>query len=651
MMRGKFISMALAFAMCASVLGGCGGNVGDPKKDTTNNIIYEDTARYEGGTHLYQVGETSHKLLEAGTSSYRIVIPEDASVTLKTAVSELTTLFREATGVTLATATDAKMEWSEDVRAISLGKSKFQQDSGVEVPEGLKSNGFVIETAGASVVVFGGLDLGTQFGVYELMHQLFGFVRYGVDTYYLETGVTDKVLPDFKIYDNPDFDYTGANYGSTYGDSEAAHRMRTETVNEIYMTATAEYVHNTMDYLPPAQYEEKHPEWYATNTTPFRQLCYTAHGDGDEYSAMVAEMTEKVKIAIDKEPEKSIISITNEDTITLCNCEWCVAVKDKYGTDAAANIMFINDVAAKIESWLNNERGGRKVTIAMFAYNASVTPPAVKDASGNWQPIDDKVVTRDNVCVIFAPISVVNFNYDYSDEQNAGGEDRLKAWEACSSSISVWNYSTHFGNYFMPYDTFQSCQNQYRRYLEAGAIWIFDNAAWDSKNVTGFQNLKLFLNAQWAWDVNQSYNELVDGFFANYYGSKDGAMRKMFDEMRAHLGELTSRDGVGSRTSDDLFLAEYWPFRLLERWISFCDEAEKEIAGLEQSAPEKYRLFMDHIALERLMPQYMMLKLHPFLMSETEKKTLQTSFAAECRRLGVTRESEQTTIDGMIGEW
>ncbi len=547
--------------------------------------------------------------------------------------------------------TDGEASWSETAQYISLGTNSYQQASGVTAPEGLKANGYVIRTQGRSVILFGGQDLGTQFGVYELLRQLFGYVRYGVDTYYIESGVKDKNLPQFDIYDNPDFDYTGANYGSTYSDKDAAHKMRTETVDEIYMTATAEYVHNTMDYLPPEEYEAKYPEWYATNTTPYRQLCYTAHRNPERYEQLVNEMTEKVKVAIDAEPNKSIISITNEDTSMLCNCESCQAVEEKYGTAAAANIIFINDVAEKVEKWLDAERGGKDVVIAMFAYNPTVTPPAVKNAQGEWEPIDEEVVTRDNVCMIFAPITVVNFNYDYSDEQNVIGEDRLEAWEACCSSISVWNYSAHFGNYFMPYDTFASCQKQYARYLEAGAVWIFDNAAWDSTNVTGFQNLKLFLNAQWAWDVNQSYNTLVDGFFENYYGSSDGAMRKMFNEMRAYLGELTSREGVGSKTGDLLDSATYWPIGLVDRWIGYCEEAKEEIAPLQQSDPEKHELFLDHITLESLMPRYMKLRFYNLSLGQKERTEMRSAFAADCRRLGVNKEAESTDIVGMIGKW
>ncbi len=311
----KIVGCALAGVFGVTMLAGCTQEGGSPSggDETVYDKTYAEVPLYEGGTHIYNVTETSYPFLTEETTPYRIVLSATAGPNVMTAANELITFFKEATGVTLRTVTDGEASWSETAQYISLGTNSYQQASGVTAPEGLKANGYVIRTQGRSVILFGGQDLGTQFGVYELLRQLFGYVRYGVDTYYIESGVKDKNLPQFDIYDNPDFDYTGANYGSTYSDKDAAHKMRTETVDEIYMTATAEYVHNTMDYLPPEEYEAKYPEWYATNTTPYRQLCYTAHGNPERYEQLVNEMTEKVKVAIDAEPNKSIISITNED--------------------------------------------------------------------------------------------------------------------------------------------------------------------------------------------------------------------------------------------------------------------------------------------------------------------------------------------------
>lgn len=653
MNRKKVLSVLLAAITAFGTFAGCkkdGGNNGGEVTD------YDTAVTYENGIHRKSVKYTSEDFVKNGVSEWKILIGTEVSSKVRNAANEFVAIFKEATGVTLAVE-KSNVAYSESAKYISFGDNEFSRTSGVTRPDDLKRNGYVIKTAGKSIVAFGGGDLGTLFSAYGLLNALFDYEYYFQDTfgnecYYVKTGVTGLKFPELDVYDNPDFDHAIAGYLPMHTDADKAHKMRMETINEMYICGTGiSYVHNTLQYLPKETYQQRHPKWYATNNS---QLCYTARGDKKEYNALIEELSSVMISAIKENPEGEIITLTHMDDGFWCECADCKALNLKYGTDAASCIMLTNDVADKIEEWRKAEAPERKITVVMFAYTSTENPPAVKNADGEWTAIDDSVKTRDNVCVLFAPIYSMSYNHEIPTERNSDTEDQLRGWEAVSDHISVWSYSAMFYNYFMPYDTYSACRNQYVRWLNAGALWIFDNAQYDIKAPLGFSALKAYLNSVWSWDVNRNYTELVDGFFANYFGVKDGSMREFYEELRLWLKKL-DEDGVSGLTGtshanwDD---ASLWSKRMLDRWIAYTETAKTEVESLKETAPEKYAVIVDRITIESLMPRYMSLTFYSSNYSSEELKAARASFAADCRRLGVDKYGENTRdIETIIRDW
>ncbi len=636
---------------------GNGGNGGSTI--TGNNVAteYVSTGKYTGGTHIFNVSSSNKEFVTNGASDYQVLIASGASGKIEAAASTFVKIFKEATGVDLPVVRDSAKTYSDSARYIVLGESEFVKGSGVQKPEGLKKNGYIIKTVGNSIITVGGGDLGTLFGAYGLLNQLFGYEMYFIDSfenecYYVETGVKNLKLPIFDVYDNPDFDHAIAGYAPMFTNSDQSHKMRMETQGEVFITGSGtSYVHNTLQYLPKSKYQEEHPKWYSTNNL---QLCYTAYGDKEEYNKLIDELATVLIQAIKESPDKEIITLTHMDDGYWCECSNCRALKMQYGTDAAGCIMLTNDVADKIEAWRLENAPERKITLVMFAYSSTATPPAKKNDDGTWSAIDEKVKTRDNVCVYFAPLGNVSFNAFWGDEANEESEEILKGWCACSDHVSIWSYSSFFYDYFIPYDTFAANQSQYIRWLNAGGIWIFENSQYDTKASLCFSPLKAYLNSVWSWDVNKDYNELVDAFFANYFGSESGAMRKYYEELRVWMQSITQSGvhGITGSKHADWSVAEYWPENLLEKWLGYIEQAKKEVEPLKQSDPELYQLIIDRITQESLTPRYMLLQFHSTThFSVNELAKAKSSFASDCRRLGVTRMAEGQDIELLISEW
>lgn len=651
-MKRKGIVIIIYLLVLAFVLAACAPKEDGKTPETEDygvDTSYNEKNVYTGGKHIFNVTETSSYIVQSGENKgYAIMLSEEAQVNERQAAIEFQTLFAEATGINLEIKTDNGVEYSADAKYFSFGENAFADGSGVSTTSEVKDNGYIIKTAGNSVFVKGGRAIGTLFGAYELLNQLFGYMYYAVDCYYIDTEVKDVKLCNYDIFDNPDIDQRLANYGVIYNNETLAHKLRFQLqYKEVYMYPPKAF-HNTLDFLPPDKNAAHKSYWYSTKGD---QLCYTARGNEAEYNALVDAMVEAMKPYIEAEPEKRIITITHEDAYTWCECESCSALREKYGTDAASNIMFVNDVAEKIEKWLDEEHNGREVTIATFAYYRTVTPPAKKQADGTWKAIDENVIARDNVTILYAPLAEMEFNHSVEDSENSVVQDVLAGWAACSKHISVWNYQTHFSAYFMPYNTYSACQDQYKKYAELGAQWIFDQGQQNNNNSTGFSMLKIYLNSQWGWDVNRDYNTLVDNFFENYFGKKDGAMRKFYEELRTWLVYLDKEGLIGGKCSDSGDSSEFWPIGLLRQWMNYIDEAYEEIKPLQTSDPERYEQIADRINLESLMPRYMLISYYLLMFSSGEQQEMKQSFKSDCERLGVNKLSEGSDLSTLTGKW
>lgn len=651
------LSVSTLFGVGAAAA--CGGNSGTGTGNSGNVTDYTHTSKWEGGTHQFNVTATDKVFFKNGATEYSVLIASGASSKIEAAALDFAAVFEEATGIAMPIVRDGSKTYSDSAKYVVFGNCAFTEGSGAKKPAMLKNNGYVIQTKGNSIIVLGGGDLGTQFGAYGLLNQLFRYEYYFADSfgnecYYVDKNVKEMNLPNFDVFDNPDFDHAIAGYAPMFTNADKAHKMRMETQGEVYITgAGTSYVHNTLQYLPKEKYQADHEEWYALNNV---QLCYTARGDAEEYQALVDELSTVLIKAIADSPEKEIITLTHMDDGYWCTCDVCSGLLQKYGTDAASCIMLTNDVADKIEAWRQENAPERKITLAMFAYTSTETPPAKKNADGTWSAIDDEVKLHDNVCLYYAPIYSVSFNKPMDAEANKQAEDQIRGWEACAKHISIWSYSSFFTDYFLPYDTFAANQNQYKRWLDAGGIWIFDNTQYNTKAALSFSCLKAYLNSVWSWDVNRNFNELVDGFFANYFGSANGAMRKYFDELRVWLTALGQGEnglhGITGTTMDDWGLAVHWPENLLTKWLGYIDEAKKEAEAYKATDPALYELIINRITLEGLTPRYMLLQYHSATHFTANGLTAEKSaFAKDCRRLGVTKWGEGQDIELLIGEW
>ncbi len=608
------------------------------------------------GQHDVRVSSTQYKLIENGKSDYRIVVPAEATSHERLAAQELSTLMYEATGIRLPTITDEGLTFTDDSRYLSVGDTALFTQAGVEMDiSKLGVSGVRVKTVGRSVFMNGGKN-GRLYAAYEFLKWQFGFEFYAETTYALEKNVTNKALCNFEVTDIPDFDYCNSNYlFITKGADNTMERYRmVDYYGELFIPINGKSIHNTFNYLPVTKYQTAHPYWYSLAGD---QLCYTARGDEEQYTAMVHEVATIMEEHMILYPDRDLISFSMEDTQTSCQCKACLAEYEHYNdSNVASVIKFINRVKAEIDDWFESDGAAykRDLKIYFLAYHALRTPPVVyNEKTDTYSPIDDDVVCADGVCPWFAETNG-DYTVSFYDAFNRQYAEDARAWSCLASNDKFfWSYSTNVNYYFVPYNSFNAMVPQYKFAKANRYSMMFDQAANTSTGrLPAWQVLKAYLNSKLAWNVNLDMEELIDDFFENYFGPGAHAMREWFESYRVHTAVLEQKGYNGSRSIFYQALRDdFWPKGLLDNWLDLSEQALAAIDALKDADYEQWKIYNTNVRIEQISPYYMLASLYQTSLSEEQLADYRYKVCSYTSEFKIDAISEFSTIVGLYRDW
>ena len=646
----KWICVLLSSIFAVSALTACNKG-GENSSAGTNYTPYETTLGGESETHKNESVKTENFLVQDGKTSYKVLYPENASSQVLTAVDELTLFFKEATGIALTAVSDA--EYDANGKYLSVGETKLFTAAGLTADkELLGAQGAQVRTENQSVFMCGAGDLGTLYSVYEFLRDAFDYEFYTEDCYDLNTEVTELALYDYDILEVPDFQSRFGGWGYTVNNTMTKNRLRFQAVDDVYTPIQNMTFHNAFGYLPKETYQSAHPFWYADDGS---QLCYTAHGDAEEYDSMVSTIVAFYKNLFKTDPTATRISFTQSDNLSWCSCATCAESNKTYnGANVATLIKFLNEVERRMEEWLDTEEGkpyDRDYKLIVFAYHETNLPPT-KEVNGKYEAIDSSVIPNKNVGVFFAE---TNADYTYSWEGNASSinamyRERLRAWASIvpEGNLSWWLYSVCANNYFTPYNCMDGYSYYYQLAKECGVVEIFNQADLPQMGpALGWGMLKGYLSAKLAWNTNYNIDYLVDKFFKAQYGAGAEEMKTVYTEWLAH--SAYQRDALGVNGSRSIFFdyssATYWPKGLLERWIDITSQA---IEKIELAGGDRETRYGVNVSVERACYEYLYLLNYGIRLSPAKKASLQQQLKSDVLNSGVTMFSEYATVATMF---
>lgn len=646
----KWICLLLSSIFAVSALTAC-----QEESKNSSPIIdfepYEATLGGESDTHKNASVKTEEYLVKDGQTAYQVLYPENASSTVLTAVDELVLFFKEATGIALNAVSDA--DYDASAKYLSVGETKLFSSVGLTADEEvLGEQGAQVRTEDKSVFMCGAGDFGTLYSVYEFLRDAFDYEFYTEDCYDLDTNVTELALYDYDILEVPDFQSRLGGWGYSINNAMTKNRLRFRSVDDVYTPIQNMTFHNAFGYLPKETYQSAHPFWYADDGS---QLCYTAHGDADEYESMVSTVVSFYKNLFKTDPTATKISFTQSDNLTWCTCTTCAASNKTYnGANVATLIQFLNEVEKRMEEWLDTEEGkpyDRDYKFVVFAYHETNQPPT-KEVDGRYEAIDSSVIPNEHVGVFFAE---TNADYTYSWEGDTSSinsmyRERLRAWSAIvpEGNLYWWLYSVCAKNYFTPYNCLDGFSYYYELAKECGVVEIFNQADLPQMGpAVGWGMLKGYLSAKLAWNVNYNVDYLVDNFFEAQYGAGAEKMQTLYNEWLAH--SAYQRDKLGVNGSRSIFFeyqsATYWPKGLLERWIDLATEAAEAV---ENAGGDRMARYRTNVRVERACYEYLYLLNYGIRLSPEKKSTLQQQLKSDVLDTGVTMFSEYAMVSTMF---
>ena len=397
------------------------GNEGNGNNSNNNNNAQLKEQIYKDGVHVYDYSATDKYVVQNSQSDYKIVISGDADSSEILARDELAMFFAEATGVNLPVVTDAQITYNKDNKVICLGKNDYykaalEENANLSTEgKNLEHDGFMIETVGNGIYIFGDYSEAAIFGVYRYLAIEFNYDCYSNIAYNLDTGVENVTLKDFSVLDVPDYTFRSCAYSHITNTTPTEYRMGFGR-GEGYSIG-ANTAHSTFLYLPKETYQSAHSDWYSLDGT---QLCYLARGNQEEYEAMLDTWFEIMKEYF-KTDDGYFFRIGHADSVTWCNCKACQDSKAKYGADSSSAVLLANRLAERMDEWLKTEEGKpyyRDYRITVLAYGISLAPPAkYNEASGKWEPSAPEMKCHPRVMPWFAPLEI-NHNYTIFDEEN-----------------------------------------------------------------------------------------------------------------------------------------------------------------------------------------------------------------------------------------
>ena len=616
----RVIASALCSALFLSTLAACNnGTAGD-------SSVEENSSSQE-----LQVVEGEY-LYRGGVSGYTVVLRDDANFYEELAASELAQNLANSTGSSIAVAKESNTK--AKTRVISLGHTDLwdsQVGKTLSTSEIIDS-GYYIETVGNNVFISCPdytSSSGVLYGVYDFLKDAINYEFYAADEIYVEKK-KDIPLYDYTGYVvNPSFQIRSLVHAEMRDDSLSNMRYRMIYPQESYGFVnwghgqSSKYVVRNQPCTcgePGCEgktYQQHHPDWFDTNTS---QLCYTG---GEVLERVIAQRFVDYFLQF---PDATYFMFGQEDVIGHCECDRCKqAMKDYALNQGGLQVALMNNVIEIANAWLEENQPGREVFYVIYAYYGTRYAPVKTTESGEIVPYSDRVDPHEDLLIFYTPIET-NYAYQIESGINADVYKDMKDWSAIASGqILMYLYDINFHAYFINFHNFNTVQGMYEECKEQGVISITSQSA--SAYVTGFREMRSYVESWLMWDLSLSYTDLVQKFMNAYYKDAAEYMYEFYEIMRdRYIYYHTMVNPGAGGIYGDVQSVEIWSQAVVTRMDEQFDAALESIEKYRTSDPALHEKLESRIMKERLMPLYLKITLLSSYYSAEEMAEFKATF-------------------------
>lgn len=258
------------------------------------------------------------------------------------------------------------------------------------------------------------------------------------------------------------------------------------------------------------------------------------------------------RIAAD--PEADFYGISYPDCEAWCRCPDCERINAEEESPAGTLVRFVNRLAADVAKKFHGKR------LETLAYEHTIVAPKT--------PLATNVIVClcSNECDFYRPIR---------EGRTAANRKFMKAvtdWGR-KSPLYVWNYTTDFCGYLMPFPNVRGLVDDIRFFRDNGTRWLFEQGNYQGGHGE-FAEWKAYLIAKAMWNPDLDEKALREDFFRGYYGAGAPHLLAYLDYLDRRHGEFAAKTGF------ELIFGQPDPYPYLDGEFlrtarGFFDAAEK----------------------------------------------------------------------------
>ncbi|MBR6502043.1 MAG: DUF4838 domain-containing protein [Clostridia bacterium] len=439
----------------------------------------------------------------------------------------------------------------------------------VKLDASLKTDEFSIKTKDGSIYITGG-KRGVIYGGYEFLERL-GCRFFTPDCEKIPTLTTLKI-DELDIVEKPTFEFRDTDYSSIKRFSKFATMCRINgRWNDIpeMLGGSIRYAlgaHSFAVLVPHKEYRDTHPEYFSfyngrrqSVENDHWQLCLT----NPELIDIVVENARKI---LKENPDRKILSISQNDNPYSCQCENCLKSDAEEGSPVGTLIKFVNRVAEILEPEFPD------VTFDILAYH--YTRPASK-----------KTQTRHNVCVrLCASCTCFAHPFDKCDDRSRAQKrpdgkatlfiEDLMDWSRVCERLYVWDYTSNFPLYPMPFPNWRVLKPNLQTMAKYNVKGVFEEANCAYYGGVDFNELRTYLISKLLWnpdcDIDAHRKEFMEYFY--------GAAAEYLDEYLNMLCDFVEKENYHMYIQDTK-RPDYLSDELLAKYNELFDKAQNAVAG------------------------------------------------------------------------
>lgn len=448
-------------------------------------------------------------LAEGGQSTYSIYLSQDASPSEEHGAQELQRFLQEISGARLPILSGVRQPAGN---LVLVGQSDRVGQLEMNIPfQSLGAEGYALKTSGNHLVIAGGRQRGTMYGVYGLLEKL------GCRWFTPEVSRIPKMpavtLAPLDEIGRPSFEYRYPFFTECMDrDWAARNRMNGMPALDESTGGKVEYypfVHTFYLLIPPQRYFKEHPEYFALVDGKRRaeraQLCLT---NPNVLRISIATVLGWIR----DHPEATLFSVSQNDSQGWCECVHCQQVEQEEGGAHSGPILrFVNAIAAVVAKKYPDK------LIDTLAYQYSQSPPA-------------KIRPLPNVRIRLCPISACQAHPYATCRYDAYIMKDLRGWARITGpQLYVWHYVTNFSHTLRPFPDLDELAADIPMYQRHGVVGLFMEGFVAKGGGAADAELKSYLMARLLWDTHADAQLTMNEFLAAYYGNAAPALRKYHD--------------------------------------------------------------------------------------------------------------------------